>query len=259
MLNLRPDGRTTAVVAALLAPALVCLAGAPAMAHPHVWVSTKAAVQFEAGTIVALRFTWLFDEMYSTMATDGLDKNGDGSLSREELDELVKVNMEGLKEFDYFTEVKSADKVLSFGEPRDAFMQVVKAPADAGTKANTGMLGGLLSGPATASGQSAAAQKEDDDQPVSKLALHFTLPLQHPAAAHDFKFTVRDTTIFIWFEPAREAAVKLVGAPSDCSYKIAPPELTEEQKRLNEAFGSVGGLPTQGGARMVRVTCGGTN
>ena len=46
---------------------------------------------------------WMFDEFYTAMAIEGLDKNKDGVYDREELAELAKVNIEGLKDFAYFT------------------------------------------------------------------------------------------------------------------------------------------------------------
>ena len=43
------------------------------------------------------------NDMYTAMAVQGLDKNQDGVYSKEELAELAQVNMDGLKEFDFFT------------------------------------------------------------------------------------------------------------------------------------------------------------
>ena len=40
------------------------------------------------------------------MAIEGLDKNGDGKYDRQELSELAQVNIDGLKEFNYFTVAK---------------------------------------------------------------------------------------------------------------------------------------------------------
>jgi ABC-type uncharacterized transport system substrate-binding protein len=57
-----------------------------ANAHPHVWVTLKSDLVFAPdGKIAAVRHAWTFDEMFSVFATQGLDKDGDGKLSREEL------------------------------------------------------------------------------------------------------------------------------------------------------------------------------
>ena len=71
----------------------------PAQAHPHVFVTTETTVLYENGTIVGLRHKWIFDELYSANAVEGLDKNKDGKYDREELAELAKADIEGLHEF----------------------------------------------------------------------------------------------------------------------------------------------------------------
>ena len=64
---------------------------------------------------------WTFDEFYTAMAVQGLDTDGDGVYSKEELEPLAKVNVESLKEFDYFTFVHLSDddKPLPLKEPVD--------------------------------------------------------------------------------------------------------------------------------------------
>ena len=55
------------------------------------------------------------------MAIQGLDTDGDGAYSKEELEPLAKVNVESLKEFGYFTFVQLSDddKSLPLKEPVD--------------------------------------------------------------------------------------------------------------------------------------------
>ena len=69
--------------------------------------------------ITGIRHHWTFDEFYTAMAIQGLDANGDGIYSKEELEPLAKVNVELLKEFDYFTFVHLSDddKSLPLKEP----------------------------------------------------------------------------------------------------------------------------------------------
>ena len=59
--------------------------------------------------ITGVRHAWTFDEFYSAMAVQGLDTNGDGVFSAEELKPLAEVNINSLKEFDYFTFVHIGD------------------------------------------------------------------------------------------------------------------------------------------------------
>ncbi len=66
-----------------------------------------------------MRHKWLFDEYYTTMAIEGLDKNKDGVYDREELAELAKVNIEGLKDFAYFTFPGLGGKEIALGASRD--------------------------------------------------------------------------------------------------------------------------------------------
>src|SRR5687768_4009272 len=91
-----------------IAQALILLASfslsARATAHPHVWVTSKAEVIYQAdGKLTAVRHAWTFDPAYSAYVTQGLDKNNDGKLTSDELQELAKVNTESLEDFDYFT------------------------------------------------------------------------------------------------------------------------------------------------------------
>ena len=49
------------------------LASTPALAHPHVWITERTQVRFDGqGRIEALVHDWVFDEQYSSYATQGL-------------------------------------------------------------------------------------------------------------------------------------------------------------------------------------------
>jgi ABC-type uncharacterized transport system substrate-binding protein len=122
-----PGGMASIVSAALFGPVL--LGVAPARAHPHVWVTTETTVLYENGTIVGLRHKWSFDDFYTAMALQGLDKNNDGVYDRSELAELAKVNVDGLKDFDYFTVVSLGGETLKFQAPKEAYLEHADAPA----------------------------------------------------------------------------------------------------------------------------------
>ncbi len=189
-------GRQLAVVCAAIA-----LWTVPAAAHPHVWVTVETTVLYEGGAITGLQHKWAFDDMYTAMAIQGLDANGDGIYSREELQELAQVNIDGLKEFGYFTVAKLGKAEIKVKPPVDHYL----------------------------------------DYKDSVLSLHFTLPFEQPvlADAADFNFAVFDESFFIAFDFGADDPVKLsAGAPEGCHASIGIPEneLAELQK-LNESFG----------------------
>lgn len=127
-----PSGRVAKGVASIVSAALfgpAVLGTAPARAHPHVWVTTETTVLYENGTIVGLRHKWSFDDFYTSMALQGLDKNNDGVYDRSELAELAKVNVDGLKDFDYFTVVSLAGETLKFQLPKDVYLEHAEGPA----------------------------------------------------------------------------------------------------------------------------------
>jgi ABC-type uncharacterized transport system substrate-binding protein len=99
----------------------------PALAHPHVWVTAKAEVVFAPdGKVTGVRHHWTFDEAYTAYVTQGLDRNGDGKLTPEELQDLATENAASLNEFDYFTVLKARGKPQSFDAPREARMSMEK-------------------------------------------------------------------------------------------------------------------------------------
>ncbi len=162
------------------AMALVLLAGGrPAEAHPHVMVETETQLVFDNGRLTGLAHVWTFDEMYSTFATQGLDKNRDGTFSREELAELTQVNVEHLGQQKFFTVLRHERRFVSFGGVRDAWSEVV---------------GG-------------------------KLRLHFTVPVATPFAAEGKPVTLQvyDPDYFVAFSPADGEPMRLVAAPQGAS------------------------------------------
>jgi len=173
-----------------LACSLMALAvlffGRPAEAHPHVMVETETQLVFENGRLTGLAHAWTFDEMYSTFATQGLDKNRDGTFSREELAELTQVNVEHLGQQKFFTVLRHERRFVSFGAVRDAWSEVV---------------GG-------------------------KLRLHFTVPVATPFAAGGRPVTLQvyDPDYFVAFSPADGEPMRLVAAPQGCRLDFTPPK-----------------------------------
>jgi ABC-type uncharacterized transport system substrate-binding protein len=203
----------------LAALALLASGGAPqpANAHPHVFVTAKAEVVYEGGQIAAIANHWTFDEFYTAMAIQGLDTNNDGIYAREELAELAKVNMEGLKEFDFFTFAKLGKADAKFAAPLDPWL-------------------------------------EHKD---GVLTLHFKLPLKEPVLvdATGFSFSVYDPSFFIAFELAKGDAITLAGAPSGCKVTLGDFEETADNKTLTGAFSQQFGAGSGSGTKSAAVSC----
>jgi len=185
---------------ALTAALLVGLGGS-AWCHPHVWISVETTVLYDKGAFTGLKHKWTFDEFYTAMAIEGLDKNNDGVYSREELAELAKVNIDGLKEFGYFTY-----PVLDGGDVK------IQDPTDYWLEHKDGV-----------------------------LSLHFTVPFDEPipAKAKGFAYVVQDPAFYIAFLPAKTDPVKLgEGAPKSCKVQIGNPKHEGENNvdRLAKAF-----------------------
>lgn len=186
-----------AILSAFCAAAMAAGLAGEAQAHPHVFVSARAEILYAPdGSVKALRHVWSFDEAYSAYITQGLDKNGDGKLSADELAELAKVNMESLPEVGFFTVAKANGKAQEFAEPSDA---------------------GLVF-----------------ENKI--LTLRYTLPLKAPAAAsRSFGIEIGDPTYFVAFDivDAPDAVVAR-DAPKGCIVRVArPPKLAADvQQKL---------------------------
>jgi ABC-type uncharacterized transport system substrate-binding protein len=168
-----------------------------AHAHPHVWVTMKSEVLYAPdGTVTGVRHAWSFDDMFSTFATQGLEAKEKGKFTREELAPLAKVNVESLKEYDYFTYATADGVKVPMTDPLPDFYL---------------------------------------DYQDQVLTLNFTIPLKTPVKAKLFKVDVFDPTIFVDFSfDKKPTAVKLVGAPAGCKLDVAlPREMTfAEGKKL---------------------------
>ena len=170
-----------------------------AEAHPHVWVTMNTELVYAPdGSVTGVRQAWAFDDMFSAFATQGLESKEKGKFTREELAPLAKVNVESLKEFDYFTFATADGVKAPFLEPQPDYWL---------------------------------------DEKDSTLTLHFTLPFKAPVKAKDLKIEVYDPTYFVDMELAKQNPVHLVGAPSGCKLALElPRELSyaEGKKLSNE-------------------------
>jgi ABC-type uncharacterized transport system substrate-binding protein len=188
----------TRMIARILFAAFATLIiGLPAQAHPHVWVTMHTELVYAPdGSITGIRHAWSFDDMFSTFATQGLDSKEKGKFTREELAPLAKVNVDSLKEYDYFTYATADGKKAELTDPTTDYWL---------------------------------------DYADQVLTLNFTLPFKAPVKAKELKVEIYDPTIFVDFSFAKEKPAQLVGAPK-CKLDLElPREMTfAEGKKLSE-------------------------
>jgi len=157
---------------------------AAAQAHPHVWVTmTSELVYAPDGTVTGVRHAWAFDDMFSAFATQGIETKQKGVFTREDLAPLAQVNVDSLKDFDYFTYAKADGKKTEFEGPTDYWL----------------------------------------DYKNEVLTLHFTLPFKAPVKAQRLDLEVYDPTYFVDFAMAEKDPVKLVNAPGQCKLTVVRP------------------------------------
>jgi ABC-type uncharacterized transport system substrate-binding protein len=163
-------------------------------------VTVRSQIVFSAdGTVTAVVHDWVFDEMYSSFATQGLAKPGE-LVKRETFAPLAQENARGLAEIGYFTTLKLDGKAADFGPVTDYWME------------------------------------ERSDHLVQ---FHVILPLKNPTAVGRFgSLLVADPEYFIDFEFDDKDAVALRSAPAGCSTSTAKPKALEggDKKKLNESF-----------------------
>jgi len=185
----------------ILLAALACVAFVlPARAHPHVWVTMQSELIYAPdGSITGIRHHWTFDDMFTAFAVQGIQAKEKGKFSREELAPLAKVNVESLKEYDYFTYATTDGKKAQLSDPLPDYWL---------------------------------------DYKDSALILNFTLPFKTPVKAKYLRLEIYDPTIFVDFEFAKGTPVHLVGAPSGCKLDVVlPQDITVAQsQKLGEAF-----------------------
>jgi ABC-type uncharacterized transport system substrate-binding protein len=186
-----------ALLRILLAALLSLGASGLVQAHPHVWVTMQTELVYAPdGSITGIRHAWSFDDMFSTFATQGLESKEKGKFTREELAPLAKVNVESLKEFDYFTFATADGKKAELTDPAPDYWLDYK------------------------------------DQ---VLTLNFLLPFKKPVKAKELKVEIYDPSIFVDFAFAKDKPVQLVGAPKCKLDVMLPREMTfAEGKALSQ-------------------------
>ena len=192
-------GGCRTAVALLAAGAVMLGAGTAALAHPHVWIEAHSDAVFDAeGRLEAVNVEWTFDDIYSTTAVEGLDTSGNGEYEPEELQPLARENLESLKEYRFFTQVK-AD-----GEPVDY--------------ADVTEYGSFFK----------------DGQ----LTLYFTLRMAKPVDPRvtAVEYSLYDPTFYIAIELAAKKPVELLGSPPAACKLAILDSVAEDDAAKSEDF-----------------------
>ncbi len=179
----------------------LCLAATTsAIAHPHVWVTVRSKVIFTPdGKVSSVVHDWVFDEMYSSFATQGLAKPGE-LVKRAQFAPLARENAGSLAEIGYFTTLKIGGKPVDFGSVTDYWME---------------------------------------ERPDHLVQFHVTIPLKTPMAVAKFMtLRVADPEYFIDFEFDDKDPVTLVSPPSGCSTSVTRPKPLDaaDKSKLSESF-----------------------
>ena len=184
----------------LAAALCACLAATAALAHPHVWVTVRSQIAFSPdGKVASVVHDWVFDEMYSSFATQGLAKPGE-LVKRETFAPLAQENAGNLAQIGYFTTLKIGGKAVEFGNVTEYWME---------------------------------------ERPDHLVAFHVVLPLKTPMAPGRYlSLLVADPEYFIDFEFDDKDAIALVAPPAGCSASLAKPKPleSEDKKSLDESF-----------------------
>jgi ABC-type uncharacterized transport system substrate-binding protein len=199
--TLAPPGLRPAF--ALLAVAAFALAPTLALAHPHVWVTVRSQIGFTPdGKVATVTHDWVFDDMYSAFATQGLGKPGD-LVKRATFAPLARENAGGLAQIGYFTTLKIGGKTAEFAPVNDGDYWM-------------------------------------EERADHLVTFHVDLHLKTPTAPGPyFSLLVADPEYFIDFEFDDTDGVSLASsAPAGCSASIAKPKplADDDKQKLSESF-----------------------
>lgn len=167
-----------------------------AQGHPHMWVQGKVQFNFNAqGEVTGVTQTWLFDELFSSYAKQGLPETMDNRPPQAELDKIGQSWIEALADpmSHYFTTIRVGKR------------EVPVAPAT----------------------RVAVDWHTETDQ----MSLRFELPFLTPVKpdGQPLIVSVADPTFYVAYSFEDDDAIGLVAAPERCSAQY------ERPKRLDPA------------------------
>lgn len=201
-----------------VAAAAILIGVNPAVAHPHVWVTTASELIYAPnGSVTAIRHAWTFDDMFSTYALQGTESKKKGVYTREELAPLAQTNVESLKGYGFFTFAKVDGQKQPFLAPTDYFLEYRD----------------------------------------SALVLHFTLAFKTPIRTKQLIVEIFDPSYFVDFALQKQDPIRLVGAPASCTVAIQRPnDGTADAQKLGETNFLNGNNRNYGAMFANRITVG---
>lgn len=176
----------------------------------------------EKSQITGIREHWLFDKMYTAFALHDFDPNHNGKLDKDELMQLATENMNGLKEFNYFTVMEMMDgKAITLG----------------------------------------AATNIESFLENEQIVIAFTLPLNEPLdmTARQMTLRIYDPTYYIdmgYYEKDPVSFDK--NAPKSCTFKVTRPAVDINMISAAAALDKKAVAPKDFGysfAEVVTVSC----
>lgn len=204
------------------------LAATPALAHPHVFIEAAVIAVFnDRGELTAVRHEWRFDPAISAWQSMGLDADGDGLVSGEEMAALAATTMRDLALNRFYTTAGEGVDPLPLASMDDGRMQNLDG----------------------------------------RTLLEFGIEPQEPYRIRErLEIAVYDPEYYTAFSFDHPDAVRLVNAPAGCSIAVEPPRLLppELEEQLYSLPATVTKLPPELAAALrgregaVVVTCGGT-
>ncbi len=136
----RWPGRELAFLLALAAPVA-------AAAHPHIWIDATATFVFAQDRLVAVRQSWIFDEVFSTVMINQFDRNRDRRFDADELAKLRAGAFASLKNYSFLTRLTVDGDAVDIPDVADFMAEVadgrlvyrftvrLPAPVDAAARA----------------------------------------------------------------------------------------------------------------------------
>lgn len=172
-----------------------------AQAHPHIYIEGGIELVFNPqGQATGVRQSWLFDDLFSTYALQGLPRDQAGQVAGAELDKITGEWMTALAdpESHFFTKITHAGQPLKLGAPRNA--------------------------------------RSTWDPKASQLVLSFDLPIEPPTKidAKGLEVDIQDPSYFVAFNyKGGVKALKGVDSPAQCKFGYMPPRpLDPKTERL---------------------------
>ncbi len=210
----------------LLASASLVLIGAiPVVAHPHIFIDAQVTIVFDGnGAVSGLRHGWTFDAAFSSWVVQGLDTDGDGITSPEELQELADENLAGLAEFGFYTFAGAQDAPMAWEAAGDQRMVYADG----------------------------------------KTTLSYSVLAETPEEVRDgFELGIYDPEYYVAITVPDAGSVHLENAPAGCSAVVEPPRPMDRavEERLYALGPDVLELPPDLAAAMrgtqglIRITC----